>query len=117
MAEIRNLTSHPVQLLGGGMERLRRFEPAAPHEMARADIYWNEVDEIDGVRTLRMTMGTPKNLPAPREGVWLIVSSLTAQAAEASDRTTMDLLVPAKMIFGENGPVGCRALSIYGLKE
>lgn len=37
--------------------------------------------------------GEPKDLPAPQNGVYLIVSALTANAAKAAGRSTDDLYV------------------------
>lgn len=65
--------------------------------------------EIDGVSIYRITYGAVENLPAPREGIWYIVSSLTAQAVK--DRN--DILVPGPAVRDTDGRIiGCQGFSV-----
>ena len=55
--------------------------------------------------------GPVENLPAPRFGVWIIVSKITADAARAHGRTTDDLLLTKGLVRNGNGTViGCTAV-------
>ena len=52
--------------------------------------------------------GEPQNLPEPQEGVFLVVSALTAQAAARHGRTTSDLLLVHRAVRDDQGRiVGC----------
>lgn len=67
------------------------------------------VEVIDGIEITRQSFGAVENLPAPQEGVRLIVSRMVAQAFPER----RDLLVPGPLVRGDNGqPVGCQGLSV-----
>lgn len=69
--------------------------------------------EVDGhtVPVNRTTYGAPEGLPAPDGGTLLVVSPVTAQAAQAAGRPVDDLLVVGDLVRDENGkPIGCTGL-------
>lgn len=56
----------------------------------------------------RMIYGKPVGLPDPTEGVGLIVSALTANAAKSAGRTTDDLFIVQGIVRDEAGAIiGC----------
>jgi hypothetical protein len=80
--------------------------------IARAAQHTTEVGNIDGVSIVEMTYGMPEGLPHPEDGVYLIVSALTVEAARRTGRTIDDLLLTADLVRDEAGRVvGCRALA------
>ena len=128
---IVNLTPHAVPLYraedvepaGAGSYKLRvvgdELEPApsmilSPSgEIARAAVSEESRGHVGGVPLVCQRYGEPENLPAPRAGVFLVVSALTAQAAEAAGRPVHDLLIPAHMVRDAGGRIlGCSAFSV-----
>lgn len=62
--------------------------------------------------TVATAFGKITGLPEPQEGEFLIVSSITAEAAKRGGRAVHDLLTPASLVRDDAGRViGCRALS------
>lgn len=137
---IRNLTPHPMILLvedatgdipgiiGYGptsreakFRLLKTIDPVIPLvRVDQTDIKVGEV-EVDGVAVelVRTTFGSPLNLPNPEAGIFLAVSIITAQAAQAVGRSTDDLLVPSEMVrhIAKEGPdkgriIGCTRFAI-----
>lgn len=125
---IINLTPHAIALYAegdctpakGGTFTLN--EGAAPvatfpsEGVARAAMSETVTDtvEVNGrsVSVFRMEYGAPTALPEPQEGVLLVVSALTAQAAARSGRTTSDLLMVAHLVRDAEGKVlGCTGFS------
>ena len=78
--------------------------------VARCEYSQQTVDVIDGVEIIRCHYGKVYNLPAPKDGVFYIVSLKVAQACP--ERT--DLLIPGK-INKSDSPFredwSCRGLS------
>ena len=115
---LRNYTPHPLVLYSGGEivatlpnsgnARVKTdLKPCAP--IAHGGALWP---------TVATTFGEIEDLPAPQEGVFLVVSSLTAKAAKREGRTVDDLLTPAALVRDDAGHViGCRALSRVGGDE
>ena len=82
--------------------------------IARATQSFSEAGVIDGERIVETKFGEPVDLPEPKEGVYLIVSFPTAQAASRYGRTTSDLLLTTMAVRNEKGQiVGCKALTPY----
>lgn len=125
MERILNMTPHPVILLdGNGCEynprtrsyslvgeptELRVFEPVGdtPIRCSTSEV---QMDPIDGVPTLGITFGEIEGLPEEREGVYMIVSAIVANAGRSQGRR--DLLVPAHLVRNADGNiVGCLALA------
>jgi hypothetical protein len=73
------------------------------------------IPDPHGAPADRMPVEEP--LPAVVPGVWLVVSTLAAQAAQASGRWCIDLLVPADAVRdGEGKIIGCRALQRWAAR-
>lgn len=103
--EIKNATQHTVNVFVGGKE-VMALEPSGI--LPRVEQEEVVIETINGVPITRQKFSKPYGLPEKEEGVFWIVSKLTAEAA--NDRE--DLLVPGPMVRGENGkPVGCNGLS------
>ena len=107
--ELRNLTPHPVTLLDAD-DRPVTLTPAGP--VPRVGLSRQEVDQVATAHgRIRITesslTATVQGLPEPRDGVLLIVSRLTAEAA--SER--FDLVFPDDLQRDLAGVVvGARAL-------
>ena len=84
---IRNLTPHAVNVIGDNGTRTFQSEGNA-----RATQFYLKAGNLDGVRIVETSYGAPIDLPEPEDGVWLIVSTITANSARASGRPTFDLL-------------------------
>lgn len=122
---IKNLTPHSIVIVApscatptkGGkfeadpnsLEIVRTF----PSEgIARVSSSTLDAAPIDGVPTVEVAFGDPVDLPAPQEGVYLIVSGLLAACPSLKGRS--DLLTPAKQVVSKDNPsqvLGCLALA------
>jgi len=133
--EIVNLTPGPVTLLrddakgsvtgftsvGSSEEKGSRFTIVAKYE-PRGRIVWTKLREEPGgelkikgrrVTLIRIMSSEPANLPAPTEGIYLLVTIDTAQAVKASGRTTRDLLIPFDAVHNPCGrTIGYRRFAI-----
>ena len=70
--EFVNLTPHPITIEGLG---------TLPSQgVARCATMRNEAAPVGGVRLAHLTFGEVQGLPAPREGVTFVVSSLVLSA-------------------------------------
>jgi hypothetical protein len=107
---IRNLTPHEITIMGDDGTVIARL----PSEgVARATQVDEAVDTVTingaAVPIVRTKYGAPVDLPAPVDGVYLIVSLLTANAAAAAGRPTHDLLLTSGAVRDNDGRiVGCR---------
>jgi len=105
---IINLTPHDIHILLPSSET--RTIPRSGVE-ARASSTIAPYHDLDGIPTCFETFGTPVDLPEPSVGVYLIVSTITAQAARVAGRVMLDLLVPGAPVRDTQGRiVGCRTL-------
>lgn len=107
--KIRNLTPHPVTVLGEDGKVLLTLEPEGVIPRVREEhIPDGEVMVGDvTVPIARINYADVEDLPAPQPGVYLVVSLLVAQAAP--DRP--DLLVPIGQVRDSQGRIiGCRGL-------
>jgi hypothetical protein len=80
---LKNLTPHAINIVlpsGSTMTIPPEGEPARCAETVEA------VGEIEGVPLIRRALGSLTGLPAPEEGVYLIVSLAAAQKAWAMGR-------------------------------
>ncbi len=110
MAIIRNLTPHTVSLCAANGEVIRAFESEGVARAAQTTV---EVGELDGIRLVKSSFGAPVGLPDPQDGVYLIVSLATANAARDHGRTVEDLLLTADTVRDEAGRIiGCRAFAL-----
>lgn len=104
-----NLTPHAINLPD------RVIEPSG--KIIRVSSTIEEIGTIDGIKITRTEYGEPGvevgnrwdgELPAPEEGVWYIVSAMTAQACP--DRK--DFLIPNQTRRDSNGNIiGCMSLA------
>lgn len=109
-AVIRNLTPHPVNFLDADGHTVRVITPSGPP--ARAQTTQTDLGEIAGIPVTRTVYGAPEGLPDPQPGVYLVVATLTIQAARAAGRTTEDLYAPGELVRDDQGRiVGCRGLT------
>jgi hypothetical protein len=109
LAILRNLTPHPVTLLGAsGLSITLPVDGEPPRvELVRSEPV--SLDTTVGTFELRTTVrgDTIENLPPPRDGVLLIVSRLVAEAAPERG----DLLFPDDTVRNKKGAVvGARGL-------
>ena len=132
---IRNLTPHPIRITDpdyvgltgydGPPETVVVFQPD-PDGPARAAVCADEyrwgVLHIAGKRPWAaceliiqaQRYGEPIGLPDPAEGTWLIVSTITGDAARAAGRPLHDLLVPGGEMARYGGhPYSVEYLALY----
>lgn len=119
-----NLTPHPVSIYArtevrANPARAGFYEPIngavptvtlqpAQDVPARCDMVCLPDGVADGVPLYATSYGEVSDLPAPKAGVWYIVSALVAQACP--DRH--DLLIPHQMVRDEFGRIlGCAAFA------
>lgn len=74
--------------------------------VARASATKELVDTLEGVPLYQTTYGTVENLPEPTEGIFYIVSALTAQAAKNRNDV---LIVDGTVRNSEGQIIGCTA--------
>lgn len=100
-----NLTPHALNVRVGEAEIV--IPPSG--SIARAAQTVTPCGEIDGIPVYRTTYGAVEGLPAPVDGTWYIVSSLTAQAVK--DRN--DILIPGPAVRDNDGRIiGCQGFSV-----
>ena len=98
-----NLTPHQITDALTGVS----FPPSG--DVARVAATFSPAGEAGGVQLFRRTFGEVTGLPAPQDGVLLIVSALVADAAK--DRT--DLVSPGELVRNSDGqPIGCKGFVI-----
>ena len=121
--KLRNLTPHPINFYrdedivteGRAVTVVPGATPylTLPSEgIARAQQSEVLLGEVAGISVFHAEYGEPEDLPEPQEGTGLIVSFLTASAAQAHGRTTEDLFLVAHTVRDAEGRIiGCTALS------
>lgn len=103
--KIKNATQHTVNVFVDGKEAIVLVPTGV---LPRVQQQEEVVDTINGIKITKQTFSEPYGLPEEEEGVFWVVSRLTAEAA----KNRKDLLVPGPMVRGEDGrPVGCNGLS------
>lgn len=107
---LRNLTPHTVNVVLADGTTL---DLAPEHPAARATTTSRVVGTVavagTHVPVVETSYGPPDNLPDPTDGVHLLVSRITATAAQAAGRPTGDLLVISDEVRDADGHiVGCR---------
>lgn len=97
-----NLTPHTLHVhTPGGVVTL-----APSGEVARVSTVSVEAPPVEGLPTVVTSFGEVTGLPAPQEGVFLVVSGMVASAAPRPD-----VLSPGDLVRDESGrPVGCKGL-------
>lgn len=112
MKKILNLTPHDINIVDGEGNILMVLP--GTENPARAMQAEKSLGAINGIPVIGMEFGAPENLPTPEDGVWLLVSKTTADAALKSGRTVADLLLTGKTVRDtSNRIIGCQALSAY----
>ena len=110
MAKIINLTPHTVSIV----DEDGTVKATFPSEgSARADQIETRVGELDGIELVSMKFGATENLPAPAEGVYYIVSVITANAAKEEGRSTDDIVITADPVRDDSGRIiGCKRFAL-----
>lgn len=110
MATIKNLTPHTVNVIAEDGTIKATF----PSEgSARADQVANKIGELNEIELVSMKFGKTEGLPAPAEGVYYIVSVITANAAKAEGRSTDDIVITADPVRDDSGRIiGCKRFAI-----
>lgn len=106
---IKNLTPHIISMVNENGEVVRQY----PSEgIARATQSNIQVGEIDGIPLMETSFGKTIDLPEYQDGVYLVVSIITANAAKANGRRVDDLLITTDTVRDETGSiVGCKAFA------
>ena len=102
-----NLTPHAINILAENGEVVLTIPPSGT--VARAAQTDEVCGEVEGIEVVKTSFGAPTDLLEPREGVYLVVSLATANAAKTTGRPTDDLLLTSSPVRDENGRIiGCR---------
>lgn len=108
---IKNLTPHAVNIIAEDGSTTATFAPEGA--VARATQHAEVVGSLNGVELVSMKFGETVDLPTPQEGIFLIVSVITINAAKAEGRTTSDLLMTADPVRNDEGQIiGCRRFAV-----
>lgn len=114
--KIRNFTPHAITVFDGDLDPVATFEPRG---LARAKQEFVTIGQVpvdpEDVPLKRMTFGAVEGLPeTAEEDEYFIVSSITAQAARATNHPLADrLLVTADPVRNADGQIiGCQAFSV-----
>lgn len=109
MATIKNLTPHCVSIISEDGNVLTEIPSTGA---ARATQVAEPIGAINGIPLVKMAFGPTDGLPAPQDGTYYIVSTITAQAAKAEGRPVGDLLTTADPVRDTAGRIiGCRRLA------
>lgn len=101
-----NLTPHTITIFNDDGEPVV-IAPCGT--VARVATENREVGRVGGIKLFAQEVGEVHGLPAPRGGVFLIVSTLVRNALPERG----DLCSPGELVRNESGqPVGCRGLVI-----
>ena len=117
---IRNLTPHAVSVVDDHGDTIVTFVPDGVIARARqitesaGDLVVPTTGGFRRVPLTRSAFGEPQDLPDPEEGIYLLVSLATANAARAAGRETSDLLLTAEPVRDDQGRIiGCRSLGLF----
>jgi hypothetical protein len=83
MAELVNLTPHRLNLLDENGEEVLVVEPSG--DVARLETERIRVGDVQGVPLFETRQGDVKNLPAPEDGVYYVVSGFVRSAVDRED--------------------------------
>lgn len=100
MNTIINCTPHPLRVLIEGTTEYRTIPSSGI--VTRFEVTSEIVGSVDGVPIRKTQVGEVTGLPAPREGVIYVTSTLVAQAAGRADVVSPDTGPSA---IRENGQV------------
>ena len=106
---IKNLTPHKIVMVNADGAVTREYESEGIARATQSNI---QVGEVDGVPLMETSFGETIDLPEYQDGVYLIVSIITANAAKANGRRVDDLLITTDTVRDETGRiVGCKAFA------
>lgn len=110
--KIVNLTPHDVNIVMAD-GNVRKFP--AEGVIARAEQFSDVVGQLNGIELVRTRFGQPIDLPDYADGVYYIVSVITANAAKAAGRTTADLLLTSDPVRDETTKqiIGCKRFALF----
>jgi hypothetical protein len=101
-----NCTPHPITLIGSDNEVL--FTLPKGQVVPRLSQSTKQVDVVQGVSITETQFGETQELPAPVEGMLLIVSRLIL----AANSNRADLVVPNELVRDSDGNIiGCKSLA------
>ena len=107
---IKNLTPHAINVMNKDNDIVATIPSGG---IARASQKTEFSHMLDRFYIVRNTYGEPEGLPEYEEGVYYIVSLITANSARACGRTTNDLLLTSDLVRNEQGQIiGCREFAI-----
>ena len=110
MAKIINLTPHTVNLCNEDGVVIKSYESQG---IARAKQEAEVVGNLEGIDLVTMKFGEPEDLPEPSDGIYYIVSIITANAAKATGRRVDDLLITSDAFRDAEGRiVGCKRFAL-----
>lgn len=105
---ILNLTPHVINVFDMEGNHVKDIPVAKGMPTPRVSQSQKYLGELDGIPITRQFFGQVENLPDPKPGVFLIVSTMVAKAAPERK----DLLVPGPSIRNDKGQTcGCLTLS------
>ena len=110
MARIINLTPHTINICAEDGTIVKSF---VSEGVARAKQVAEVVGNLDGVELVSMKFGEPEDLPDYAEGIYYVVSIITANAAKAVGRRVDDLLITADPMRDADGRIiGCKRFAL-----
>ena len=110
---IRNLTPHDVTVVKDDGSVIRSISPDSVGP-ARAKQTTFPIGNLDGIPLYAIEYGEPEGLPPKEDGIYLIVSKITAESAASHGREIDDLFIVAETIRDEKGSVvGTKGLVPY----
>ena len=102
---IKNLTPHPIMIVGADNEVIATIQPEPTPPRLKATTV--PAEPVDGIATSQTVFGAPEGLPEAVEGTFLVVSQIIKSALPGR----ADLLVPAEVVRDKSGNIiGCRSL-------
>lgn len=105
MDSIKNLTPHPIHLVGEDGQVVRTFGSDGLVRLKATTV--DAGFTVDDCKITRTVFGEPEGLPEYRLGQFYIVSQLVKSALPNRE----DLLVPAEVVRDANGNIiGCKSL-------
>jgi hypothetical protein len=107
MANIKNLTPHPIHLLDEDNNIIRTFASDGLVRLQANTV--NAGFTVDDCKITKTVFGEPTGLPEYQFGQFYIVSQLVKSALPNRE----DLLVPAEVVRDSNGNIlGCKSFGI-----
>lgn len=104
--KIVNLTPHEIKIVSEDGTVAATFPSQG---IARATQTAKVIGKLNGIEIVSMEFGKPENLPEFTDGIYYVVSVITANAAKATGREMSDLLITADPVRDEAGRIiGCR---------